>query len=216
MKKLFTLIAAFAAVATMANAQGLKFAVEGGLHINEPSSFSKDALKEAVNTGNSLGFFIGPKLMFNAPLGFGVDGAILFSQKYNDMGEKEKALQYIDIPINARYQINIGGLLGIYAALGPQLSVNIGDRDWSLSDFGEAQSLGKQYFEASKANISLNLGAGVIVLKRIQAGFTYNVPITRDGKSLYNISSTDVVGDVNQVKSNFKNNTWSIRAAYIF
>lgn len=219
MKKILTLIAAVSLMATTASAQ-LKFGVEAGLDINQPASFSKSAAEDAINPKNSLGWFIGPKVMFTLPIvGLGVDGAILFNQKKNDMGETSKNLQYINIPINARYQIGLGSLAAIYAAAGPQWSVNVGDRDWSWNDMNDASNLGSQYFKAAKSNLSINLGLGVVLLSHLNVGFTYNIPLTKSGEALYTDPTGSVLGTIDtigDITSNFKNNSWQIRASWIF
>lgn len=219
MKRIFTLITAIVALATTASAQ-LRFGVEAGLDINQPSSFSKSAAKDLIKPGNSLGWFIGPKVMFKVPIvGLGVDGAILFNQKKNDMGESSKTLQYINIPINARYQIGLGSLAALYLAAGPQWSVNVGDRDWSWTDMSQASNLGSQYFKAAKSNLSINLGAGVVLLSHLNVGFTYNIPLTKSGEALYtdpSSSATAIVDTAGDIISNFKSNSWQIRASWIF
>lgn len=220
MKRISTLIVALVAIATTANAQ-LKFGVEAGLNVNMPSSFDNSTIRSTVDPKNSLGWFAGLKAKYQLPLGLGVDGAVLFSQMKNDFGESDKTLQYINVPINLRYQIGLGGLLSIYLAAGPQWSVNIGDRDWSLGDVENASGLFETYYTSAvkQHNISANLGAGVLLLKHIQVGFTYNIPITKGGEMIYSNPVEDVDGVVRsyeEIRENWKNNTWQIRAAYFF
>ena len=225
MKRILTLCVAMVAIATTASAQ-LKFGVEAGLNINEPSSFSKSAMKDAINPDNSLGWFAGLKAKYQFAMGLGVDGAILFSQKKNDMGESTKDLQFLEVPINLRYQLGLGSIASIYAAVGPQWSVNIGDRKWSniiektVTDqsFSEVNGTVSELYEGALNNLSINLGAGVILLKHLQVGFTYNLPLTKDGEALYDVSPNLLEADksLKNIKSNFKNHSWQIRAAYFF
>ena len=219
MKRIFTLITAIVALATTASAQ-FRFGVEAGMDINLPSSFSKSAAEDMINPDNSLGWFIGPKVHFKVPIvGLGVDAAVLFNQKKNDMGESSKTLQYINIPINARYQIGMGKLVALYIAAGPQWSVNIGDREWGWSDINQASNLSTQYFKAAKSNLSINLGAGVVVLSHLNVGFTYNIPLTKSGEALYTdptASPTSIIGTAGDVISNFRSNSWQIRASWMF
>lgn len=221
MKRISTLIVALVAIATTASAQ-LKFGVEAGLNINMPSSFDNATIRSTVDPKNSLGWFAGLKAKYQFAMGLGVDGAVLFSQMKNDFGESDKTLQYINVPINLRYQIGLGSIASIYLAAGPQWSVNIGDRDWSLGDVENASGLFKTYYTSAvkQHNISANLGAGVLLMKHIQVGITYNIPITKGGEMIYSNPVKDPITGVatsyEEIKENWKNNTWQIRAAYFF
>lgn len=224
MKRIFTLLVVLVAIATTTNAQLKKFqlGVEGGLNINFPSSFDNATLRSTVDPKNSLGWFAGLKAKYQLPMGIGVDGAVLFSQMKNDFGQSDKTLQYINVPINLRFQLGLSSLVAIYLAAGPQWSVNIGDRDWSFNDVKNAQSLVNTYYTSAvkRHNISANLGAGVLLMKHIQVGFTYNIPITKNGEMMYHAPEIDnlgsYTGSYNEIKENWKNNTWQIRAAYFF
>ena len=226
MKRIFTLLVAMAAIATTASAQ-LQFGVEAGLNVNLPSSFDNATIKQTVDPKNSLGWFAGLKAKYQFAMGLGVDGAVLYSQKKNDMGESSKDLRYIDVPINLRYQLGLGSLLSIYAAAGPQWSVNIGDRDWgrTFSQTIQDQNLNNvsgtvtELYQGALNNLSINLGAGVLLMKHLQVGFTYNIPITKGGELIYtlpNADPTSAIDTYNSVKENWKNNSWQIRAAYFF
>lgn len=219
MKRIFTLLVAMVAIVTTASAQ-FQFGVEAGLNINKPSSFDNESLKAMVTPKNSLGWFAGIKVKKQFVSGFGFDGALLFSQMKDDLGEASKSLQYLTVPLNARFQIGLGSLASIYLAAGPQWSVNIGDRDWDWGDISQAKSLGEEYYESAtkQHNISANLGAGVILMKHLQVGFTYNIPITANGEMLYNKPTVDNFGQTTyeEYKENWRNNTWQIRAAYFF
>ena len=219
MKRFFTLVVAMVAIATTASAQ-FQIGVEAGLNVNFPSSFDNATLKQTVDPKNSLGWFAGLKAKYQFAMGLGVDGAVLFSQLKNDMGQSSKELQSIAVPINLRYQIGLGKLASIYLAAGPQWSVNIGDHDWSWSDVSNANNLVNDYYEVAtkKHNISANLGAGVILMKHLQVGFTYNIPLTKNGEMLYREPSVDNFDQTTykEYSENWKNNTWQIRAAYFF
>ncbi|MBP5772126.1 MAG: porin family protein [Bacteroidaceae bacterium] len=208
MKRFFTLAMALLAMNVAADAQ-LKFGVEAGLNINAPSSFSKAEVEKMVNPENSLGWFAGLKAKYQFAMGLGVDGAVLFSQRKNDMGESSQNLRYIEVPINLRYQISLIKMLSLYAAVGPQWSVNVGDREWSLNDITNTSGVYNELYEGAAQHLSANLGAGVILFDHLQVGFNYNLPLTKTGEVTVKSVSDDVV-------SNWKNKTWQIRAAYFF
>ena len=62
------------------------------------------------NKDNSTGFFIGPMAEFTIPIvGLGIDGALLFSQR----GKDEVKQTGLEVPVNLKYTIGLGSLLGI-------------------------------------------------------------------------------------------------------
>ena len=196
MKKMMSalLIVICLVMAIPAQAQ-LKFGVKGGLNLAK-ADFNKSDLK----TDNFTGFFIGPMAELTIPVvGLGVDGALLFSQrgiKVNGESEKENGLE---IPVNLKYTIGLGSLFGIYVAAGPDFYFNFA-KDKS---FGQNINLNRK-----SAQVGINLGAGVKLLKHLQVGFNYNVPLDN--------SSELTFGDAAKEVFSSKTKVWQISAAYIF
>lgn len=193
MKKIFgaLMIAVCIGMAMPAQAQ-LKFGVKGGLNLAK-ADFNQDDLK----VDNFTGFFIGPMAEFTIPVvGLGVDGALLFSQrgvKVNDESVKENGLE---IPVNLKYNIGLGSMLGIYLAAGPDFYFGF-DKDKSI--------IQNTKLERKNAQVGINLGAGVKLIKHLQVGFNYNIPL---GDSFTWENATSAIGS--------KNKLWQISAAYIF
>lgn len=207
MKRIITLVVLVAAMAMTVQAQRVKFGVKGGLNI------TKMTFSESVyGSDNQTGFYIGPTVKVSLPLGFSVDIAALYDQrratvdvldkveaKTNDEGEyyltsldtyeiKQKSIQ---IPINARYNIGLSSLAGIYLAVGPQFGFNVGD-----TKFGD--------YTLKSSNLSFNFGAGVYLLKHLEVGFTYNLAAGKSGEFTgYKDIDTH-------------NNAWQIGAAIYF
>ena len=122
MKKIFgaLMIAMCIAMAMPAQAQ-IHFGVKGGLNLSK-ASFSN--VSENFKKDNFTGFFIGPMAEFNIPVvGLGVDASLLFAQrgiKISDGGEEATVKQNgLDIPVNLKYNIGLGSLVGLYVAAGP-------------------------------------------------------------------------------------------------
>ena len=84
----------------------------------------------------------------------------------------------------------LGSLLGIYVAAGPDF----------FFDFKK-----KDYVDRKKAQVALNLGAGVKLLKHLQVGVTYQLPM---GDSFTWEEAGKAIGA--------KNKTWQVSAAYLF
>ena len=191
MKKIFgaLLIAVCIGMAMPAQAQ-IHFGVKGGLNLSK-ASFSN--VSENFKKDNFTGFFIGPMAEFNIPVvGLGVDASLLFAQrgiKISDGGEEATVKQNgLDIPVNLKYNIGLGSLLGLYVAAGPDF----------YFDFEKTSKVDKK-----KAEVGINVGAGVKLLNHLQVGANYNIPL---GKTA---SFEDVEGS-------YKTKTWQVSVAYIF
>ena len=191
MKKIFgaLMIAVCIGMAMPAQAQ-LHFGVKGGLNLSK-ASFSD--VKENFKKDNFTGFFIGPMAEFNIPVvGLGVDASLLFAQrgiKISDGGEEATVKQNgLDIPVNLKYNIGLGSLVGLYVAAGPDF----------YFDFEKKTGIDKK-----KAEVGINVGAGLKLLNHLQVGANYNIPL---GKTA---SFEDIEGS-------YKTKTWQVSVAYIF
>lgn len=207
MKKLNVMLTCLVAFfcATSASAQ-FNWGLEGGMNLSKVSVKNDEGL---FDSSNRTGWFIGPKAQFVMPvIGLGLDGAILYSQKYMKLEETEesgslnKSLPYLEIPINVRYNFGFSSLLGVYIATGPQYNWYLGSRNLKLNNNnGNIGTLERSTF-------SWNVGAGFIMLSHLQLGFTYNIALGETGQ-LDNVTDVVEVFDI-------KNNSWQIRLAYLF
>ena len=189
MKKIFSafiMAVCCLAMAMPAQAQLIKFGVKGGLNLSK-LSFSKEA-KDILKSDNTTGFFFGPMAEVTIPVvGLGVDGALLYSQR----GENDWKQQGIEIPVNLKYTIGLGSMLGVFVAAGPDFFFNFKD-------------MNKEDFDKKSTQVGLNLGAGVKLIKHLQIGVNYQIPL---GDSF----------DLKKLKdAGVKTKTWQISAAYIF
>lgn len=178
-------------IAMPVQAQLIKWGVKGGVNMTK---IDWDGGYDG-NKDNSTGFFIGPMAEITIPIvGLGVDGALLYSQK----GQKTDILvdgeRYtvdakqtgLEIPVNLKYTIGLGSMLGIYFAAGPDF----------FFGFKEKEGIDR------KAQVGLNLGAGVKLIQHLQIGINYQIPLG-DSFKLANAYGA-------------KNKTWQISAAYLF
>ena len=180
MKKVFSvlMVAVALMMAAPAQAQLIKFGVKGGLKMTKLDA-------EGLKSDNSTGFFIGPMAEFTLPIvGLGIDGAVMFSQR----GKDEFKQQGLEIPVNLKFSFGLGSMLGAYLAAGPDFFYNFKD-------------LKVEGGEAKKAQVALNLGAGVKLLRKLQVGLNYQIPM---GNS-FEIENVDI-----------KNKTWQVSLAYMF
>ena len=89
-------------------------------------------------------------------------------------------------------------MLGVFVAAGPDFFFNFsGDKKY----MGEEMEL-----EKKKAMVGINIGAGVKLIKHLQIGVNYNIPLGDSYK----------LKEVGEAVIGAKNKTWQISAAYIF
>ncbi len=202
MKKLLSTVVLGIALlfSTSANAQ-VKFGLKGGLNVTR-MSLNTDLLKEH----NRTGFFIGPTVKFTLPIiGLGVDASALYDQRdakvseSNETGEKTLSQKQIAVPINLRYGIGLGSTASVFLFAGPQFGFNVGDKTQEL--FSAAM------WKLKSSNLSVNVGAGLMLFKHLQATVNYNIACGKTGEFT-------VDGAVTNYKS--RNNAWQLGLAYYF
>lgn len=201
MKKIIiSLVAIVAMYATPSLAQ-LNFGVKGGLNV---SNMSID--NSALDKSNRAGFFIGPTAKFKLPLiGLGFDAAALYDQRDAKVNGESITQKSINVPINLRYTLGLGDLAGVYFAAGPQFGFNMGNKIFDIKSASDNLSL-------KKSNFSINLGAGVRLIKHIEIGVLYNIACGKTGEI------NTIIDPVENIlkSSDIKTNAWQISAAYYF
>lgn len=211
MKKLFTLaLVALGMMAAKPSEAQIKFGLKGGLNITDMSMDSK-----VLDASNRTGFFIGPSVKFTLPIvGLGIDAAALYDQRESklkldaenqtgtDYSSNKVKQQAINIPINLRYGFGLGSLASIYLAAGPQFGFNVGDKDFNWTK-------GTSY-KLKSTNFSVNVGAGVSLIKHLEIGFNYNIACGKTGE----VTTSKVAQEI--FTGEGKSNAWQISAAYYF
>ena len=195
MKKLFSvlMVAVALMMAAPAQAQIFKFGLKGGMNFTK---LDTDVKSWYDAKENSTGFYVGPMAEITLPIiGLGIDGALLYSQR----GDGEVEQQGLEVPVNLKYTIGLGSMLGFYVAAGPDFFFNFKDVD-------------VESIETTKTQVSVNIGAGLKLLRKLQVGVTYQIPL-QESHELKNISSVPGAKDI---KTGVKNATWQASLAYIF
>ena len=196
MKKIFgALMIAICIAMTMPAQAQIHFGVKGGLNLSK-ASFSN--VSENFKKDNFTGFFIGPMAEFNIPIvGLGVDASLLFAQrgiKVSEGNEDYTVKQNgIDIPVNLKYTIGLGSMAGIYFAAGPDF----------YFDFAGNKTIEGVKTDKKKAEVGINVGAGVKLLNHLQVGANYNIPLGDTAK-------------FEGIDGSYKTKTWQVSVAYIF
>ncbi len=204
MKKIGIVLACLAAWLWTAPASAqFKWGLEAGVNMSKVRVSGDGGL---FDSSNRTGWFVGPKAQVVMPvIGLGIDGAILYSQKYMKLeaeGESapNKSMPYLEIPINLRYNYGFSSLVGVYVATGPQYNWYLGGRGLTFDGY----NIGN----LERSTFSWNVGAGVNLLGHLQLGVTYNIAMGETGQI------RDVVDAARAF--DMKNNTWQVRLAYLF
>ena len=201
MKKIFTTVVFMAALLVAIPAKaGVNFGIKGGYNI---TNFSLSNLSDNVAKDNQQGFFIGPSLKIGIPvLPVGFEVAALYDQRDAKTDGTTISQKSINIPVNVRYALGLGDMARIYFAVGPQFGFNIGDKKFSFKDI-------ENDYKLKDSNLSLNLGAGIRIIKHVEIGFNYNIALGKTGEF-------EIVDGVKDVVGKGKANAWQISAAYYF
>ena len=210
MKKVLSIVFMVAAMlfASNANAQ-IKFGLKGGLNVTR-MSFSE----EVFDASNKTGFFVGPMVKVTVPIvGLSFDAAALYDQKEADvkyaaegeLGKVNVKQQSINIPVNVRYGFGLSSLANIFLFAGPQWGINVGDKNFKWNETSS--------YSLKKSNFSVNVGAGVTLLKHLQVSANYNIAC---GKSADASLSKALDAAANAGKDKSHNNSWQIALGYWF
>lgn len=193
--------------ANVANAQ-VKLGVKAGMN------FSSLKLGDNMyNANNKAGYFFGPMVKVTVPLiGLSFDAAALYDKKEADLKYADDVVggnlnacqhikqQYIDIPINVRYGVGLGSLANIFVFAGPQWGINVGDKNFKWNSTSS--------YSLKKATFSVNVGAGVTILKHLQGSVNYNIECNKSGEMNYEQNSGQAWKG--------RNNTWQVSLGYWF
>lgn len=197
-KKITLLLLAISLMAFSPVKAQVKLGVKGGLNITDMSLNS-----DIVSSSNRTGFFIGPTLKFTLPVvGLGIDAAALYDQREAKSDDKTIKAQNLNIPINLRYIIGLGSMAGVYFAAGPQFGFNVGNKNINAVNSSNSTTTTWNFKDS---NFSINLGAGLMLVKHLEIGANYNIVCGKTG---------DVTA--NSITTKNRSNAWQISAAYYF
>ena len=211
MKKVLSIVFLVVAMLFAANANAqIKFGLKGGLNVTS-MSFSE----EVFDASNKTGFFVGPMVKVTVPIvGLSFDAAALYDQKEADvkytgtegeLGKVNVKQQSINIPVNVRYGFGLSSLANIFLFAGPQWGINVGDKNFKWNETSS--------YSLKKSNFSVNVGAGVTLLKHLQVSANYNIAC---GKSADASLSKALDAAANAGKDKSHNNSWQIALGYWF
>lgn len=209
MKKItavFTLVAVLMFGLSVPVQAQVQFGVKGGLNVGS-MSLNNDLLKAS----NRTGYYFGPTVKFTLPVvGIGIDAAALYDQRETKLSndklketssfEKTVKQQQIVVPINLRYNIGLSKMAALLFYAGPQFGFNVEDKNQSID--------GKRIdWHFKNSNLSINAGAGVMLLNHLQVSVNYNIACGKTGEAT-------VDNTIDAIKA--RNHAWQVGAAYYF
>ena len=157
------------------------------------------------------GFFVGPMAKFTIPvIGLGLEADVLYSRAGSKIAGEEIDKNSIEVPVYLRYDFALPLVSKVavpFIAVGPQFGFAFGSTKEEL----EIDNI-KTKYQFKKSNISLNLGAGAILLSKIQLHVNYNIALGKTSE----LSTVMGVGSALGEVVDSKTNTWQISAAYLF
>lgn len=209
MKKItavFTLVAVLMFGLSVPVQAQVQFGVKGGLNVGS-MSLNNDLLKAS----NRTGYYFGPTVKFTLPVvGIGIDAAALYDQRETKLSndklketssfEKTVKQQQIVVPINLRYNIGLSKMAALLFYAGPQFGFNVGDKNQSI----DSKRIDWHF---KNSNLSINAGAGVMLLNHLQVSVNYNIACGKTGEAT-------VDNTIDAIKA--RNHAWQVGAAYYF
>lgn len=218
MKKISTFCIALllAFVGTVAaQAQSFSYGIAAGYNLTK-LTYSGNT-KENFSSDNKSGWFIGPKVEFNTVIGLGVDASLQYSQRklnisedvYDESNEvvgelsHSKTYRTIEIPINVRYNVGLGKMASVFVYTGPQFGFPLQSMKWE--NVGSGLNFSKE-----KMNTTWNIGAGVRLLKHLEANVGYNFALSKAGSAILN----NLGVETGSLK--YRTNTFQVQVAYMF
>lgn len=220
MKKISTFCIALllAFVGTVAaQAQSFSYGITAGYNLTK-LTFSGSA-KKNFSSDNKPGWFIGPKVEFNTVIGLGMDASLQYSQRKLNICEnmyeasddildnRSETYRTIEIPINVRYNVGLGKMASVFVYTGPQFGFPLQSMTWN--DFGKGSNFSKE-----KMNTTWNIGAGVRLLKHLEANVGYNFALSKAGSAILNNFGVETGSGKSLMK--YRTNTFQVQVAYMF
>ena len=191
--------------ATTAQAFSFDWGITGGYNLSKLKL--KGEANNLFNSDNRAGWFVGAKANVGLAMGFGLDGALLYSQQkmnvnnnganYYNTSETQRSFE---IPLNLKYSIGLGKLASIYATTGPQFEFNLGSDKWY-----------DNYFKREDFTSSWNVGAGAKLFGHLDLGVVYNFGISKFGESIL-----EDVTNKDWKTSEAKTNSFKVQLTYYF
>ena len=207
MKRLFLLASiVLLSLSTAAMAQ-ISWGVSAGVNVTGSSNVSVKSFDF------ESGWYAGLTAKVTIPiLGFGVDGAVLYSnetacleKETTEGGKESEASRFVSVPIHLRYDFQlplVSKVVVPFAMVGPQFNLGLNDVTFdNLTDYEDETIIDKSN------SWRLDMGIGAILLSHLQVSYSYAIPMGKTSK---------FYDGAKQVWNNYKTGTHRIGVVYYF
>ena len=196
----------------------IRFGVKSGMNITN-MSLNKDVF--AVT--NRTGFYLGPTAKVTLPiLGLGLELSALYDERESEVvyggitedyiklpieyANKTLSQKQIAIPFNVIYQQGLGDIAAYTIYAGPQFGFNMSGNDLRTV-------MEKAYgWEWKDSALSINIGAGVVLLDHVMVSVNYNIACDQAGEFKF----SDVTNNLISSDHDNKFHSWQIGLTYYF
>lgn len=233
MKKTFLIVSLLVVSTVTAFSQ---LGIRAGVNMaNQIKSFDNQELNNAFHSSNLTGYQVGIVYQFNPAKGgsgMGLELGAMFSQKggmfefikeksqlLNSVLKGYKELNYIEIPINARYKLNFGGVVGAYATAGIYGGVAIDGKTTFESRLGDLKQAVDFDDFMNRVDYGFNLGLGVELIEKIQIGFNWSQGLQKKDKNkglFEQIKLLDNKVLLPNIEQKSTNQVFSVSLTYLF
>ena len=194
-KRLMFYLLALIVAAIPVGAQ-VRFGVRGGMTVGE-LRFDRDI----IDSDNRVGYCGGLLVDAGIPVvGLGIEASVMYTHRNNYLSDQSRVFKryYIDIPVYARYRLDIPGLRKLFAPIvytGPAFSILFNDN-------------GPSTYDNSKTYVSWDAGLGADVFNHLRVTATYGIGIS---KAMHYIER-DYDGNTVDGRDRY----WTLSAAWLF
>ena len=194
-KNLLLAVTIVLATAIPATAQ-VRLGVRGGITVGE-LRFDR----EVVGSDNRVGYTGGLLLDLGIPVvGLGIEASVMYTHRDNRLTDGNLVFKrhYIDIPLMARYRLEIPRVKHVFAPMvytGPSFAVMFSDNT-------------PEGYKSRKTYLSWDVGAGADLFNHVRITATYGLGISK--------AMSYIDRDYNGDKVAGKDRHWTLSAAWLF
>ncbi|MCD8288213.1 MAG: PorT family protein [Porphyromonadaceae bacterium] len=188
---------------------------KGGMNL---SGSSYKGLNPSISYDSNLGYYIGPMGELDLPLGFSIDGSVLYLNRSTTFTNTETGSHTnyhrhsLDVPLTCKFTFNPLQALGIFVGVGPSFTFDVKNDNLTKKLYyimGKDKPFHDDPLIANETSICWNFTAGIILFKHLRAGVNYRQPIRKistNSKERYNVEWSDILVD----NFSYKNKMWQL------
>lgn len=198
---------------------------------NEIRSFNNESIVAAFNNDNLTGYNVGLVYQFNPKqTGLGLELGALLSQKgsvfridnskvVNSIIKGYHEINYVDVPLNIRFRLDIGSAISFFASGGAYGSYALNGKTVFESDIVADISKSDSFDDfMSRIDYGYSVGAGIEFIRKIQlsAGWSEGLQKKDATKSLLEQINNETGNSVPNLTSKSNSRVFTVSLTYLF